>query len=145
MVVIDASVLIKAYVPEHGSEQASALLTRLAAGELDLLAPELLYPETGNILWKKTLRQELTPAEAREIAEAIAALPLRIEPTRELTALALDIALETGVTVYDALYVALARIYRTSIVTADAKLVERLGGTEWARDVETLHAPPPGI
>ncbi len=53
------------YVPEPGSEQAAALLSRLAAEDLDLLAPDLLYPETGNILRKKArIKKDFPPRPA---------------------------------------------------------------------------------
>lgn len=47
--VIDASVAIKWYVPEAGSQEASAILDRPET----LLAPDLLAAEFGNVLWKK--------------------------------------------------------------------------------------------
>ena len=136
--VVDASVLIKAYIPEAGSEQAGTWVARVEEGDVELLAPDLIYPETGNILWKKVRRGELTEAEAREIGAAIGSLPLRIEAGRTLLPLALDIALACGVTVYDALYVALAGVYDTRMLTADGKLVALLANTPLAGQVELL-------
>ena len=64
--VVDANVVIKWYVPEVGSTQAADLLQSGA----DLLAPDLLVAEFGNVLWKKVRRGELDVAEAEEITEA---------------------------------------------------------------------------
>ena len=138
--VIDASVVIKAYVPEIMSDKAEEVLTRVADGELVLLAPDLLYPETGNILWKKRRLHELTLAEVDEIVDAISALPIKIEASRPVMPLAVTIAMHSGITVYDAMYVAVARIYETRMITADKKLVDALLKTEFSGYVQWLAA-----
>jgi predicted nucleic acid-binding protein len=138
--VIDASVVIKAYVPEIMSDKAEEILTRVADGELVLLAPDLLYPETGNILWKKRRLHELTLAEVDEIVDAISALPIKVEASRPVMPLAVTIAMHSGITVYDAMYVAVARIYETSMITADKKLVDALLKTEFSECVQWLAA-----
>ena len=138
--VIDASVVIKAYVPEILSDKAEEVMSRVAAGELVLLAPDLLYPETGNILWKKRRLHELTLAEVDEIADAISALPIKIEASRPVMPLAVTIAMQSGITVYDAMYVAVARIYETRMITADKKLVDALLKTEFSGYVQWLAA-----
>lgn len=136
--VIDASVVIKAYVPEILSDKAVEVMSRVADGELVLLAPDLLYPETGNILWKKRRLHELTIAEADEIVDAISALPIKIEASRPVMPLAVTIAMQSGITVYDAMYVAVARIYETRMITADKKLVDALLKTEFSAYVQWL-------
>ena len=136
--VIDASVLVKAYVPEILSEKAEEVLSRVADAELMLLAPDLLYPEIGNILWKKRRLGELTPAEVEEIVDAVTGLPIRIEPSGPVMPLAVTIAVNNGITVYDAMYVAVARIYETRVLTADKKLVEALANTEFAENAKWL-------
>ena len=141
--VIDASVVIKAYVPEILSDKAEEVMSRLADGGLVLLAPDLLYPETGNILWKKRRLHELTFTEADEIVDAIVALPIRIEASRPVMSLAVAIAMQSGITVYDAMYVAVARIYETRMITADKKLVEALAKTEFSEYVQWLGAGLP--
>jgi len=138
--VIDASVVIKAYVPEILSDKAVEVMARVADGELVLLAPDLLYPETGNILWKKRRLHELTLAEVDEIVDAISALPIKIEASRPVMPLAVTIAMHSGITVYDAMYVAVARIYETRMITADKKLVDALLKTEFSGYVEWLAA-----
>jgi predicted nucleic acid-binding protein len=47
--VVDASVAVKWFVPEIYDAQA----LRLLSGSHQLVAPDLLYVEAGNILWKK--------------------------------------------------------------------------------------------
>ncbi len=128
--VVDASVLIKFYVPEILSDRAERLLARVEEKEIDLLAPDLIYPEAGNILWKKQRLKELTRPEVEEIADAILLLPLKIEAPKSLLPLAADMAIAYGMTVYDALYLSLAKVYETTMITADRKLVDVLAKTD---------------
>jgi predicted nucleic acid-binding protein len=128
--VIDASVLIKFYVPEILSDRAERLLAKVGNKDIDLLAPDLIYPEAGNILWKKQRLKELTHSEAEEITDAILSLPLMIGASKSLLPLAVDIAIACGITVYDASYLSLAKVYETTLITADRKLVDILAKTD---------------
>ena len=128
--VIDASVLIKFYVPEILSDRAERLLAKLEKKDIDLLAPDLIYPETGNALCKKQRLKELTRSEVEEITDAILSLPLKIESSQPLLPLAVDIAITYGITVYDASYLSLAKVYETTLITADRKLVDVLAKTD---------------
>lgn len=138
--VIDASIVIKLYVPEILAEKAEELFYRVERDEIILIAPDLLYAETGNILWKKYRLQELTTQEVKEISDAIVSLPLRIEPSRPLIQLAIDLGIAYDITVYDALYVSTAKIYETKLVTADRKLIDVLKRTPLLKYVEWLGA-----
>lgn len=128
--VIDASVLIKCYVPEILSERTERLLADVEKGHIDLSAPDLIYLEAGNILWKKQRLKELTRPEVGEITSAILSLPLKVEASRPLLPLALDIAIVYRITVYDAIYVSLTKVFETKLITADRKLVDVLGKTD---------------
>ena len=127
--VIDANVLIKLYVPEVLSPKADSLFRDAENGRIELIAPDLIYPEAGNILWKKQRLKELSRPDVKEITDAILSLPLVVEPVKLLLPLAVDIAIGYNITVYDASYVALATVYKTALVTADKKLVDTLSKT----------------
>ena len=139
--VIDASVLIKFYVPEILSDKAEELLTRMERGDVMLLAPDLIYPEVGNILWKKQRLKELTRSEVEEITDTIISLPLKIETSKLLLPLAIDIGTAYGVTIYDALYLSMARIYEIKMMTADRKLVDVMAKTDLKEYVGWLGSP----
>jgi len=136
--VIDASVLIKFYVPEILSDRAERLLAKVEREEVGLLAPDLIYPEAGNTLWKKQRLKELTRSEVEEITDAILSLPLKIEASKPLLPLAVELATAYGITVYDALYISLTKVYETTLITADRKLAEGLGKTDLRDSVTWL-------
>lgn len=136
--VIDASVLIKAYVPENLSDKADDLFDDIVKNEIILLAPDLIYPETGNILWKKHRLKELTISEVKKISEEIISLPIKIEPSISLIQLAIDIGISHNITVYDAIYISLAAIYKTKLITADKRLVDAISGGTFRKHVEWL-------
>ncbi len=132
--VVDASVIIKWYVPEGDYEAARAMRD----AETALAAPDLLFSETANILWKLVRRGEMTASRAIEIIEEIAAAPFITIPNQSLAQDALDLAIATGLTAYDASYVALAIRIDKILITADEKLVRKLTGTRSANQVRLL-------
>ena len=136
--VIDASVLVKFFIPEILSKKAEELNARIMEGDLRLLAPDLIFAEVGNILWKKHRRKELSRAEAEEIVDAVVSLPMEIETSKALLPFAVDLGLAYGITVYDALYVSLAKVHETILITADKKLVEIMGKTDFKKHVAWL-------
>jgi predicted nucleic acid-binding protein len=121
--VVDASVVIKWHVAEVHTDAALRLL-RDDAPELHV--PDLMFPEVGNILWKKVRRGDLTEDRAREIGRLVVVAPVEIHPSVPLFEAALEIAMRTGRSVYDSLYVALAVQLDGQLVTADEKLYNAL-------------------
>lgn len=132
--VVDASVAVKWFVPEPGTDDAAALL---AVGD-DLCCPDLLFVEAANVLWKKTRRCELTRGEAAEVLEALAGSGLKSYPSLPMVAPALALAAETGSTVYDCLYLVLAAALRAPLVTADRRFAARQRSGPVARWVRVL-------
>lgn len=138
-IVVDASVVIKWFVPEIHAEQA---VRWLSSGH-PLLAPDLLFAEVGNILWKKTIREGLSEADARRVRRALGKLPLLTISTRELSEAALDLALALRCSVYDALYVALAIAEDALLVTADRKLYNVISATPLKQSLCWVEDEPP--
>ena len=127
--VVDASVLVKLFVPEAGSEQAQALLEAVLVQYPDGPAvPDLIFAECGNVFWKKVQRGEITSEIAQACMADLRALPMRVFPLSDLAENALDWALRYRITVYDAAYTALAGALDTQLHSADAALVRLLEG-----------------
>ncbi len=126
--VVDASVVVKWFIPEYGSIKAIKLLN----SSNGLSAPDIIRAEVGNILWKLYTRRLLTSDEAFQIIENFLSLPVEICSSESLLASAFEIASATGRTVYDSLYLALAVERDTAVVTADQRLVNALKNTYFA-------------
>ena len=71
ILVVDASVAIKWFVQEPLRPQARTLL----ADRHEFVEPDLLVAEVANIAWKKTVRGEIQPEQARSIVRNIALPP----------------------------------------------------------------------
>ncbi|MDT4896323.1 MAG: hypothetical protein QOH25_1400 [Acidobacteriota bacterium] len=127
--VVDASIAVKLYVPEIRSQQ----VLRFFTDQHDMIAPDLMLSEFGNIIWKKVnLLGELTRDEGTEIILAAQTLPLYYYETTDLLTEAFQIALDTQCTVYDCLYVALAAAQGCQLITDDRKLSIALQHTSLA-------------
>lgn len=118
--VIDASVAVKWVVPEADSERAELLIDH------GLVAPDLLFAECANILWKKVRRGELTNEEAEIAAQTLEQADLTVVSTRECLALAMSIAVELDHPACDAVYLAVAGASSLRLVTADDRLIRKV-------------------
>ena len=75
--VVDASILVKWFVPEVYSEAAIRFLN----GNDELIAPDLIFTEAGNALWKKVMRAEIPPTSAKEIIRNLIVSPVKLYPS----------------------------------------------------------------
>jgi hypothetical protein len=67
-------------------------------------------------------REELTEAQARRVLGGTVRAPLEVLPTRELVTFGLELALESGCTVYDGCNLGLAISRGCQLVSADERL-----------------------
>ena len=122
--VVDTSALVRLYVPDgplpDGLESAVASAWRT---EAMLFVPELALVELAQVLWKKEQRGHLTADEADAIRDAATELPLDVVGHRGLLDVAAALAREHRLTVYDALFLALARSRDAELISADADLL----------------------
>lgn len=120
--VVDASVVVKWFLPEDHAEAAQ----RLLEDDHDLLSPDLLRAEVGNVMWKRWRRGEVSAEEANEALRDLGRLPLKIETSEPLMTAAWAVSERFDRSFYDSLYVALAARAGCPLVTADRKLYNSL-------------------
>lgn len=125
--VVDASVALKWFVEEPNSAVAKDVLL----SERSLSAPTHMVGEVGRGLLRRRRAGDMSPAEAKT---ALAVLPtiVSLELMDALGPLAFEIADRGSVTIYDALYVALAEQGDDVLITADRRLCDGLARTPWA-------------
>jgi predicted nucleic acid-binding protein len=132
--VVDASVALKWFLQEPGSDAAATLLDR---SDL-LIAPDLIVAEMCNAGWK-AVRTGVALREQIEIAAA--RLPMVLDelvPLTKLTEDAVAAAFTLDHPVYDCFYLALAEQRDSRLVTADQRLLRQVAHTRWAGSVTAL-------
>jgi predicted nucleic acid-binding protein len=120
--VVDASLVVKWFVPEIHAEAARRWLD----ASHDYVAPDLLFAEVGNVVWKKVRRKELEETEARQLVMDLARVAVETVATRSLLHDALAVALTTGITVYDAMYLTLAVRIESAVITGDGRFADEI-------------------
>lgn len=123
MIVLDASVALKFFLPEADSDAA----LRLLASRALLTAPDILPLELSAGVAKYHRRRLITLDEARSIADALGRLTVDQHPWQPLLAPAFELALLLNHGVYDCLYLALASQLSLPLVTADRKMRQKAG------------------
>jgi predicted nucleic acid-binding protein len=113
---LDASVGVKWFRREAGSDLAQDLLARQTRGEIVLVAPADFVTEVVSVV-----RREFGPASVvaawRGIAASVGVVPLDDELVREAAAQCVAL----GCTFYDSLAPAVAARFGATLVSADAR------------------------
>jgi predicted nucleic acid-binding protein len=119
-VVVDSSVAVKWFVREGelGVEEARRLLDDHLAGSLVLAAPAHLMLEVLNALRYRGLG----PSDLQLAAAGLLGARVEWAPVEALASRAAAIAVDHGLTVYDAAFVALAESLDAELITADRRL-----------------------
>ena len=126
--VLDTSVAVAWYLPERFSSTARGFQTQLLDGRIRLVVPSLHYWEMANVLRTYVKRHEIEPSLAQDIFALHLDAPIETDEPERVDVLAA--ALELDATVYDAVFIALARGLDVPLLTAERKTtpwVVRLG------------------
>lgn len=125
--VVDTSSLAKLFLEDEGYEAFRAWFGDAVRGGADLLAPELLRYEIGNVV-----QREYGEATVEDRVEIIVEALRHLRPEDADVGACFEAA--GDLTFYDAAYLALARDRGATLVTWDRRLAER--GAELGLDVE---------
>jgi len=121
VIVVDAGVIAAAL----GSDDPQAVATRSRVSEDDLVAPYLIDVEVVST-WRKLTAAGRLDGRRAEIARIdLRELPIRRVPHTRMMERCWE--LRHNVTIYDAVYVALAEALDVPLVTADRRLANATG------------------
>ena len=120
--VVDASVAAKWFFNEVHSQD----VLRFLAPANQLHAPDFMLLELDNLVCKRVRRSEITQSEGRELREAFRTLPIELHPFLGIAEGGFELAVQTGRSLYDCLYLALAVSIDATVVTADLRFLNAL-------------------
>ena len=125
MIVVDASVIVKWFIPEIGNAAAKALLATADA----LIAPELARVEVASALIRKGIRQEIAGTDVasslRAWFRALAVGQIVLLPNEQDIEAAAKLALDLHYALPDCLYLAAAERLGLPLITADRAFARR--------------------
>lgn len=120
--VLDASVIVKWYFKEEGSTHAQEIYDAFKNNKVNIVVPVLLYYEVANAV-------KYTKTDSKEKVDIIKSLfGLRldtVEPSEDTFLAALESAEIYDATMYDCVYLAVAKKLGCKYITADAEFCKK--------------------
>jgi len=116
VIVIDASALTKFILKEEGWEE---VISYLKAGTVSV---DLVVKEVANAIWKTFKQEVISIEEAKTILKALKEIVekvIKIEEELNYVDEAIKIAFSRNITIYDSLYIAMAKIKGLNLLTID--------------------------
>ena len=118
--IVDASVILRAFFPDEAQAQAQAVVRDHVAGRIELKAPDLLPYELTNAVWQAERRGRISSVQADEILQAMEGLQIDIQALDWAEMLPLARRYERSA--YDAAYLVLAEKLGEPLITGDERL-----------------------
>ena len=127
-VLIDASFLLKLFLPEEKSNEAEAQWRNWVKRDVEVIAPTLIVFETSSVLKNKVYRGIINGEDADKLIKQLQELDITLMYTEDI----LEDAWEVGKilkssTLYDCFYIALSKFLNIPMWTADGKLYHSAG------------------
>ncbi len=129
--VIDASVALKWFWAEAHSAEARLLREQ---GH-DLHAPDYILIEISAVICQRVRRRLLTAEQGRLSLRAVSGLPIALISSTDLLPNAAELALDSGCSCYDALYLSLAVAQQTQVVTDDQRFIRTMRNTAYSQNL----------
>ena len=119
--VLDNSVVTGWYSPDQASAYSAFIATRLETDKA--LVPALWQLELANVLKTACTRGKLSLSAARQILDALGALPIEIDASPSMAPRPLfELAMRHQLSSYDAAYLELAMRHGLPLATQDQQL-----------------------
>jgi predicted nucleic acid-binding protein len=139
--IVDASVILRAFFPDEAQVKAQALVRDHVAGRVQLKAPALLPYELGNAVLKAERRGRISSEQSAQIIDALRGLNIEIFPLEwgEM----LPQARRFQCSAYDAAYLVLAERLSEPLVTGAERLYNAVQShLDWVQWISDYPAQP---
>lgn len=131
LLVLDASIVLKWYKQEIHSEIAVKIKDEFIEGIHEIVVPDLLLYELTNAMrFNKDFNEEFIKESLTNFIDLDTDITI---PTDEIINSAIELSYKHDITIYDAIYVALAESIDATFITADEKLYEKIKDLEFVR------------
>jgi len=121
--VLDSSVALALSLPDETSEKADGFFERLGGQDV-LWVPALWWYEIANVLIAAQRRNRLTERDRNRLTELYRMLPIRTDTVLDTEAMYRfqSLAIEHGLSAYDAAYLELAQRRGLGLATLDQRV-----------------------
>lgn|SRR3989338_2545638 len=117
--VLDASVAVKWFCDEEDADKALRIKEDYKSGRIDLIVPELLFIELINVLKHKKADE----GKLLEINDFLWGAGFKIERiNKTILDSAIRLSKKYSLTIYDAIYLAVANLNSAQLISADEQL-----------------------
>jgi predicted nucleic acid-binding protein len=135
-IVIDASVIVKWYLPEIYSEESLKLLD-----EYEIHTVDVAIPQVATALSKRIRTGEVKGHEGKRIMENLVKLPIHFAPMDTLASNAIELGSITSRSFNESLYFVLALRRQTKLITADFRWYGMLSTGKLKKYVAFVNEP----
>jgi predicted nucleic acid-binding protein len=118
--IVDASVLLRAFLPDESQPHALAVVRDHVSGKIKLKAPTLLIYELSNAVWQAERRGRIDRHQTVRILQSFANLDIEVLPQAWGEMLPMARLYERSA--YDAAYLILAEQSGERFITGDLRL-----------------------
>ncbi|MCL4380927.1 type II toxin-antitoxin system VapC family toxin [Candidatus Marsarchaeota archaeon] len=129
MIILDASAVVKLIIDESGSDFVRKTIGLEAKKGEPIYAPDIALGEAINIIWKySNLRSQKNVDPYKTLADLMLIWDkISVADTEALASVAMKIAVENKITIYDALYTSLSKLNNAQLLTFDKYLKNKAG------------------
>ena len=118
--IVDSCVAVKWAFKEEFSGQALLL----SNGNYDLMAPDFFLFEVSNVIWKKSLKEEMPLLDSLNVFNSIIDHFIEFIDTKQFLKQSISLAIQYQHPVYDCVYMVTALEFQIPLITADKRLFE---------------------
>ncbi len=132
--VIDASIAVKWFIWEDGTDKALDLLDYI----ISFYAPSFFLMEIDSVITKKVRQRELQPDEASIKRKQFRNLPYKLIAYADTENFAFDLSTKLPISLYDANYLAVAIDRDAKLYTADIHFYNAVSSTPFKKYIEKI-------